>query len=140
MVNGKLYMPEGLVGKIFKGCGCISIGIVLMFILVIVIGICVDDEETTDEKQEEQKTEQVEKKDSVVVNAPLEGDPYKELDELIGLNQVKEEVHSLANFVKIQKQREAKGLKTPKILLVVRVLVKLPLHVSWQEYIRIWGF
>ena len=109
-----IEIPEGLGGKIFKGCGCISIGIVLMFILVIVIGICYDDEET-EEKKEEQKTEQVEKKDSVVVNAPLEGDPYKELDELIGLNQVKEEVHSLANFVKIQKQREAKGLKTPKM-------------------------
>ena len=109
-----IEIPEGLGGKIFKGCGCISIGIVLMFILVIVIGICYDDEET-DEKKEEQKTEQVEKKDSVVVNAPLEGDPYKELDELIGLEQVKEEVRSLANFVKIQKQREAKGLKTPKM-------------------------
>ena len=50
MVNGKLYMPEGLGGKIFKGCGCISIGIVLMFILVIVIGICYDDEETDEKK------------------------------------------------------------------------------------------
>ena len=109
-----MEIPEGLGGKIFKGCGCISIGIVLMFILVIVIGICYDDEET-EEKKEEQKTEQVEKKDSVVVNAPLEGDPYKELDELIGLEQVKEEVHSLANFVKIQKQREKKGLKIPKM-------------------------
>ncbi len=109
-----MEIPEGLGEKIFKGCGCVSIGIVLMFILVIVIGICYDDEET-DEKKEEQKTEQVEKKDSVVVNAPLEGDPYKELDELIGLEQVKEEVRSLANFVKIQKQREAKGLKTPKM-------------------------
>ena len=110
-----MEIPEELGGKIFKGCGCISIGIVLMIILVVIIGIYADDEETTNEKKEEQKTEQVEKKDSVVVNAPLEGDPYKELDELIGLNQVKEEVHSLANFVKIQKQREAKGLKTPKM-------------------------
>ena len=113
----KLYfmeIPEGLGGKIFKGCGCLSIGFVLMFLLVIVIGIYYDDEET-DEKKEEQKTEQVEKKDSVVVNEPLQGDPYKELDELIGLDQVKEEVRSLANFVKIQKQREAKGLKTPKM-------------------------
>ena len=109
-----MEIPEGLGGKIFKGCGCISIGIVLMILLVVIIGIYADDE-STDEKKEEQKTEQVEKKDSVVVNAPLEGDPYKELDELIGLNQVKEEVHSLANFVKIQKQREKKGLKIPKM-------------------------
>ena len=112
-----MVISEGLGGKIFKGCGCISIGIVLMLLLVIVIGICVDDEETVEEKKEEPKTEQVEKKDSVVVSEPLQGDPYKELDELIGLVQVKEEVHSLANFVKIQKQREAKGLKIPKMSL-----------------------
>ena len=109
-----MELPEGLGGKIFKGCGCLSIGFVLMIILVVVIGICYDDEET-DEKEEEQKTEQVEKKDSIVVNEPLQGDPYKELDELIGLDQVKEEVRSLANFVKIQKQREKNGLKTPKM-------------------------
>lgn len=54
-------------------------------------------------------------KDSVVVNDPLEGDPYKELDELVGLESVKEEVRSLANFVKIQKQRESQGLKNPKL-------------------------
>ena len=110
-----MQLPEGLGGKIFKGCGCISIGIVLMLILVIVIGICVDEEETADEQQAAPTTQQVEKKDSVVVNEPLQGDPYQELDELIGLTQVKEEIHSLANFVKIQKQREAKGLKTPKM-------------------------
>ena len=45
----------------------------------------------------------------------FEGDPYKELDELIGLESVKKEVRSLANFVKVQKQREAKGLKTAKV-------------------------
>ena len=53
--------------------------------------------------------------DSVVVRQALEGDPYEELDELIGLNAVKEEVHSLANFVKLQQQRQEKGLKTPKM-------------------------
>ena len=109
-----MELPEGLGGKIFKGCGCLSIGFVLMILLVVVIGICCDDEET-DEKKEGQKIEQVEKNDSIVVNEPLQGDPYKELDELIGLDQVKEEVRSLANFVKVQKQREAKGLKTPKM-------------------------
>lgn len=53
--------------------------------------------------------------DSVVVNKPIEGDPYEELNDLIGLDAVKAEVHSLANFVKVQKQREAKGLKTPNL-------------------------
>ncbi|MBO6144424.1 MAG: AAA family ATPase, partial [Prevotella sp.] len=64
---------------------------------------------------QKEKTEQVEKKDSVIVNEPLAGDPYKELDDLIGLEDVKKEVRSLANFVKVQKQREAKGLKTAKV-------------------------
>lgn len=44
-----------------------------------------------------------------------EGDPYKELDELIGLEEVKREVHDLANFVKVQKMREEQGLKVPKM-------------------------
>ncbi|MBQ9641251.1 MAG: AAA family ATPase [Bacteroidaceae bacterium] len=57
-----------------------------------------------------------EKADSaIVINEPLETDPYKELDELIGLEKVKEEVRTLANFVKVQKMREQKGMKVPKI-------------------------
>jgi len=35
-----------------------------------------------------------------------------ELKSLIGLSSVKKEVETLANFIKIQKEREAKGLKT----------------------------
>lgn len=85
--------------------------------MLCVIGLFIDDDEEEDKPtvavtQEETETE---KKDSVIVNEPLEGDPYQELDELIGLSSVKKEVHSLANFVKLQKQREAKGLKIPKI-------------------------
>ena len=71
-----------------------------------------DGEETTKETTE-QKTE--EKKDSVVVNPVLDTDPYQELDDLIGLDNVKQEVKSLANFVRLQKQRQEKGLKTPKL-------------------------
>ena len=54
-------------------------------------------------------------KDSVVITEAMEGDPYQELDELIGLESVKEEVHTLANFAKIQQQRKAQGLKVPKM-------------------------
>ncbi len=54
-------------------------------------------------------------KEQVVMKDALEGDPYKELDELIGLKSVKQEVHTLANFVKVQKMRADKGLKTPKL-------------------------
>jgi len=102
------------IGKVFKGCGCLSIGFV---VLLVIVGIFVDDEENTETTDDPatQPTEQVEKKDSVIVNAPLEGDPYQELDDLIGLESVKKEVRSLANFVKLQKQREAQGLKTAKV-------------------------
>ena len=56
-----------------------------------------------------------EPKDSVVITQVMEGDPYQELDELIGLESVKEEVHTLANFAKIQQQRKAQGLAVPKM-------------------------
>ena len=53
--------------------------------------------------------------DGSAVKEALENNPYEELDELIGLTSVKEEVHSLANFVKVQKQRKDQGLKVPKL-------------------------
>ena len=100
-------------GKLLKGCGCLSIG---FFVLLVIVAIFSDDEEKKDATEDTaQKTEQVEKKDTVIVNEPLEGDPYEELDNLIGLESVKKEVRSLANFVKLQKQREKQGLKTAKV-------------------------
>ena len=39
----------------------------------------------------------------------------KELASLIGLTSVKEEITSLANYVKIQKMRQEKGMKTPPV-------------------------
>ena len=102
--------------KIFKGCGCLSIGGVAMMILLGIIGTCVgDDEEKIEELKAKVEKTQSAQNDSVIVNEPLEGDPYKELDDLIGLGSVKTEVRSLANFVKLQKEREAKGLKTAKV-------------------------
>ena len=82
--NFKEYM-----GKFLKGCGCLTIGSI---VLLIIVGIFVDDEEKKDDEETSQQTEQVEKKDSVIVNEPLEGDPYQELDDLIGLESVKQEV------------------------------------------------
>ena len=38
-----------------------------------------------------------------------------ELDALIGLQEVKNEVHKLADFVLVAKEREKKGLKVPKV-------------------------
>ena len=88
MVNGKLYMPEGLGGKIFKGCGCISIGIVLMFILVIVIGICYEDEETEekpDTHEEEPDISEEEPAESISVSEiekDMKTDPIAELEDM----------------------------------------------------------
>ena len=101
--------------KTLKGCGCMTLCLIG---LLFVVGMCTDDDDNKDDNDNTEQTEQqekVEKKDSVVVNEPLQGDPYKELDDLIGLGEVKKEVRSLANFVKLQKQREAKGLKTAKV-------------------------
>jgi Cdc6-like AAA superfamily ATPase len=41
--------------------------------------------------------------------------PNQELDSLIGLDSVKKEVISLANFIKMKQMRESKGLKAPGI-------------------------
>ena len=94
----------------------VAIAFIVMAIMTMVIGTEEDGKTSTldGNDTEEVKADTV-KKDSVIVNEPLEGDPYKELDELIGLGAVKEEVRSLANFVKLQKQRQDKGLKTPKL-------------------------
>ena len=41
--------------------------------------------------------------------------PIEELESLIGLTSVKKDVVSLANFIKMKKMREEKGLKSPNI-------------------------
>lgn len=41
-----------------------------------------------------------------------ESDPIEELESLIGLSEVKKEVSALADFVRIQQEREKKGLKS----------------------------
>ncbi len=91
-------------------------GFIVMALLTIV-AVANDDEEkgkgNVIEPTEQKKDTSVTR--DVVVNKPLEGDPYKELDELIGLESVKEEVRTLANFARIQKMRADKGLKNPKM-------------------------
>lgn len=110
---------------------CITACFLMMGACTMVIGeedtdkkerkLVLDDEDGSDEGgrkykfvDKEDREEGVDK-DSMVVNKALEGDPYKELDELIGLEAVKAEVRSLANFVKVQKARKEKGLKTPNL-------------------------
>lgn len=45
----------------------------------------------------------------------LKTNSQEELNALIGLTTVKEEIKTLTNFIKIQQQREAKGLKTSQL-------------------------
>lgn len=92
----------------------IAVFFIVMAVMTMVLGTEEDGKTDTSDATEQTKAGE-EKQDSVVVNEPLEGDPYQELDDLIGLGAVKEEVRSLANFVKLQKQRQDKGLKTPKL-------------------------
>ena len=102
--------------KILKGCGCLSIGGFAFLVILGLIGTCIDDDKESKDETEVTASADSLKKDTVtVVNKVLEGDPYEELDELIGLGRVKQEVRTLANFVKVQKQREEQGLKTPKM-------------------------
>lgn len=105
-------------GKVLGIIAACVIGLFLFMGILTVIIVNEDDEtEAGDSPQTEAEAtnkKESDKKD-VVVNEPIEGDPYEELESLIGLEEVKEEVRSLANFVKAQKLREAKGMKTPKM-------------------------
>lgn len=48
-------------------------------------------------------------------SAEEEMDPMEELNGLVGLDDVKQEVISLVNYIKVQKAREARGLKTATV-------------------------
>ena len=91
----------------------------IVFVLLGIFTLLVptDEDKSNNETATESTStpQQEEKKDSVVINPVLDTDPYQELEDLIGLDNVKQEVKSLANFVKLQKQRQEKGLKTPKL-------------------------
>lgn len=106
----------------------LGIVVAAFFIAMAVLTYVADDEESVSDSD---KKEVVERADSIsnelkkekektddqnyVIRQPLEEDPFKKLDELIGMENVKEEVRALANYVKVQKQRADQGLKTPKL-------------------------
>lgn len=99
--------------------GAIIIGI---FIALGILTVCIDPE---DKSSSNEDTENVEEKDKdkdkddddegYNITMPSDKDPYVELNELIGLDSVKSEVKTLANFVKVQQQRKKQGLKTPSL-------------------------
>ncbi|MCR4582011.1 MAG: AAA family ATPase [Prevotella sp.] len=112
---------------IFKGglIGCL--GLILLASLIIFLGafyevLTEDDQDTTPavadstSALERLRDQWKEKSDSaILVQEALEENPYEELNGLIGLEAVKEEIHSLANFARVQQARKEKGLKTPKL-------------------------
>lgn len=103
----------GVAKKFFMGCGVVTF---VLFSLVVCVGVCTDlDEDEKKNVTDSQVGQSDEKLDSTKVIGVLEGDPYEELESLTGMEEVKAEVKSLANFIKVQKQREAQGLKTPHI-------------------------
>lgn len=96
--------------KRYGGGALLALGLLALW-----VAITGNNAEVTPKPITEIAQEPNESKDSVVITEVMEGDPYQELDELIGLESVKEEVHTLANFAKIQQQRKAQGLKVPKM-------------------------
>ena len=62
------------------------------------------------------ETQQVQTEDKKEQTAPQQAEPAKpaleQLDELIGLEGVKAEIHKLHNYVKIQRKREACGMQS----------------------------
>lgn len=70
---------------------------------------------TVTQGQLAQSEDTLPKNKNVIVTESLEGDPYEELESLVGLTSVKEEVKSLSNFVKIQKKRKEQGLKVSPV-------------------------
>lgn len=65
-------------------------------------------------KKSVEKNEKQEK-DTTSVNNYTEKDPMVQLQELVGLNAVKEEVATLVNFITVQKMRRSQGLKLPSV-------------------------
>jgi SpoVK/Ycf46/Vps4 family AAA+-type ATPase len=102
---------------------CVTAMFIMCGIMTLVIDSSDSDKETTETVNTDNgyqfdiKSEGVDDvaTDSTTVKETLERDPFEELDELIGLESVKTEVRSLANYVKVQKMREEKGLKNPKL-------------------------
>lgn len=69
------------------------------------------EEEVAVEREEESSKQSKGGKKSVTKSEAMVEDPYKELASLIGLDNVKSEIKTLANLVQVQQAREKEGLK-----------------------------
>ncbi|MBR5684930.1 MAG: AAA family ATPase [Muribaculaceae bacterium] len=104
--------PVRLTKKVINYCGG---ALLVLSAIALWAALTSKPAEVTPKAINEIAQEPKEPKDTVIITQVMEGDPYQELDELIGLESVKEEVHTIANFAKIQQQRKAQGLKVPKM-------------------------
>lgn len=50
--------------------------------------------------------------DNTLKETPI---PYESLDEMVGLGEVKQSIHTLSNFIKVNQKREELGMKVPNV-------------------------
>ena len=71
-----------------------------------------DDEGEGEEEEDEGEKDEVEKEDKANISPALpEGEAFKKLQGLVGLTNIKEDVVSLVNLMKIQARRKRAGMK-----------------------------
>lgn len=82
-----------------------------------IISLQEQEKQEVEEEEYEEEEEDVEEEgeEEIVEEVREAGIDETELDDLIGLESVKQEVETLANFVKIQQARASQGLKTSPI-------------------------
>jgi Holliday junction resolvasome RuvABC ATP-dependent DNA helicase subunit len=61
--------------------------------------------------------ESTEKSQSKSSRGSAEVDPFEELDALVGITEVKEQIRSLSNLIKVQQMRKAKGMQAVQVSL-----------------------
>lgn len=93
------------------------IGIIVLFVACALFTYYVEEYEDTDTTDTTEVISDMNKNPNAdaapVATEPT--DPYKELSELIGLDSVKSQVNTMANFIRICNERRKSGLKTPNI-------------------------
>ncbi len=92
------------------GCGCV-VGVALLILFVMVLAWALPDEEGADASTSAEPN----KTQSSAADAPRQSveEVLAELDDLVGLEEVKAEVRKIVNLAKGNEARRAQGLKVP---------------------------
>lgn len=117
---------NGFMQRLFGCLGKGMFGIIILVVVLAVIGLVTEkDDDKSDKKSDMEVASDIhvedigkkldvthhdEKKKSNTIE-----DPFAELARQTGMEEVKGQVITFANFIRIQKEREAKGLKSPNI-------------------------